>query len=152
VMNQGRIVQVDSPRGVYERPRTRFVADFIGISSFIPVAVKSGQACFGEHSFSLRGCPSPDMIEEGAHRLLTLRPESLHLLARPESAFNTLQSTLRSAVYEGDAIFVEAEVEAGVVLRARVPVSDAQRVPPSGSRVLLGWRPEASMLVRDEPP
>src|SRR5215216_2748857 len=35
VMNEGRIVQIGSPRDIYERPRTRFVADFIGSTNFL---------------------------------------------------------------------------------------------------------------------
>jgi putative spermidine/putrescine transport system ATP-binding protein len=150
VMNRGRLIQLDSPRMIYERPRTRFVADFIGISSFIPVTLRSGQAWFGRLAFSLRGSPCPDMIEEGAARLLALRPESLYLLSSHESNLNTLPANLRSAVYEGEAVFVEAEVDGSVVLRARVPIVDAEHLPPPGSKILLGWRPEASMLVRDE--
>ena len=37
VMDDGRIVQVGTPHEVYERPRSRFVADFIGIANILPV-------------------------------------------------------------------------------------------------------------------
>src|SRR3954462_3431688 len=41
VMNDGRIVQIGSPRDVYERPRNRFVADFVGTTNFLDGKVTS---------------------------------------------------------------------------------------------------------------
>jgi putative spermidine/putrescine transport system ATP-binding protein len=122
VMDRGRIAQVDTPRGLYERPCSRFVADFIGVSSFVPV-------------------------EKG---LLVLRPESLCVLEKQESGFNTLPAVLRSAVYEGDAVFLEAEAEGGVTLKVRVPIADSPRIPSPGSALLLGWRPQSAMLVPED--
>lgn len=147
VMDHGRIVQADTPRNLYERPRTRFVADFIGVSSFIPVKIDAQQACFGAHRWSLQGCSAPETPAEGARLLLSLRPESLHLLERADGSFNALPAVLRSAAFEGDAIFLEAEVEGGVVLRARVPVAQSKLIPGAGAEVLIGWRPESSVIV-----
>jgi putative spermidine/putrescine transport system ATP-binding protein len=149
VMDHGRIVQIDTPRNLYERPNTRFVADFIGVSSFIPVRISGQRACFGVHRWSLQGCASPEAMEEGAERLLSLRPESVHLLENPDSSFNALPAVLRSAAFEGDAIFIEAELHGGVVLRARVPVALTSRIPAAGTEVLLGWRPENSVIVAE---
>jgi putative spermidine/putrescine transport system ATP-binding protein len=151
VMNQGRIVQLDTPRRLYEQPRSRFVADFIGISSFIPVRISARSACFNEHRWSLEGCATPDAMTEGAERLLSLRPESVHLLEAPESSFNILPAILRSAVFEGDAVFLEGEAHAGITLRARVPIVQSSRIPVPGTRILLGWRPESSVLVTGNP-
>jgi putative spermidine/putrescine transport system ATP-binding protein len=151
VMNQGRIVQVDTPRRLYEQPRSRFVADFIGISSFIPVRISERCACFSTHRWSLEGCDTLDSALEGAERLLSLRPESVHLLDGSDSSFNSLPVILRSAVYEGDAVFLEGEEPSGIVLRARVPVAQSHRIPAPGTQIVLGWRPESSVLVVENP-
>jgi putative spermidine/putrescine transport system ATP-binding protein len=122
VMDRGRIAQLDTPRGLYERPCSRFVADFIGVSSFVPV-------------------------EKG---LLVLRPESLCVLEKHESGFDTLPAVLRSAVYEGDAVFLEAEAEGGITLKVRVPIAENHRVPSPGTALLLGWRPENAVVVPED--
>ena len=44
VMNEGRIVQIGSPREIYERPRNKFVADFVGTTNFIGGRVASAAA------------------------------------------------------------------------------------------------------------
>src|SRR5262249_40905064 len=44
VMNEGRIVQIGSPREVYERPRNRFVADFVGTTNFLDAKVVSANS------------------------------------------------------------------------------------------------------------
>jgi iron(III) transport system ATP-binding protein len=46
VMNQGRVEQVDEPRALYARPRTRFVAGFIGRSNFLNGEVRGGEVAF----------------------------------------------------------------------------------------------------------
>ena len=47
VMNEGRIVQIGSPRDIYERPRTRFVADFIGSTNFLDGKILAHDAASG---------------------------------------------------------------------------------------------------------
>ena len=46
VMNQGRVEQVDEPRALYARPRTRFVAGFIGRTNFLDGEVRGGEVAF----------------------------------------------------------------------------------------------------------
>ncbi|UPG84272.1 ATP-binding cassette domain-containing protein [Luteibacter aegosomatis] len=73
-MNQGRIEQVGSPRDLYERPRTRFVADFIGRANLLPTGfVREALAGFLE-----RRPPGNEAAYE-----LCLRPEDLIVTADP---------------------------------------------------------------------
>lgn len=148
VMDAGRIVQVDPPKLLYERPSCKFVADFIGISSFIPVVVKAGAAHFGKYVWSLRddGCEADS--EKAA--VLVLRPECVRLVQGPAEGFNTITGVVRSAIYEGDAVFVEADVQGGVILKMRVPAAYAAHVPSRGSPAVLGWRPEDAIVVGTE--
>jgi hypothetical protein len=96
--------------------------------------------------WSLQGASCAD-LGDGGRGLLVLRPEALLLLDEPQSGLNTLRAVLRSAAYEGDAIFLEAEAEEGVALKVRVPMAMSARIPPPGGSLLLGWRPEASIVV-----
>ena len=47
VIDGGRIMQLDTPRAIYQRPANRFVAEFIGESTFVPVQVSHGNAMLG---------------------------------------------------------------------------------------------------------
>ncbi len=78
VMNAGRIEQLGAPREVYERPATRFVADFIGASSLLEGRVTAGQrvALPGGPELAVRlGRP----LEPGAAVRLLIRPERVEL-------------------------------------------------------------------------
>ena len=59
VMNRGRIVQTGDPHEIYEHPRTRFVADFIGIANILPL--DSGRATDlaggGRTAWAVMPCP-----------------------------------------------------------------------------------------------
>jgi ABC-type Fe3+/spermidine/putrescine transport system ATPase subunit len=76
VMNQGRIVQIGTPREIYYRPVDRFVADFVGIANFVPVdVVGRGRVRLGELELPIEGASTP-----GAATLV-VRPETLTLSA-----------------------------------------------------------------------
>jgi ABC-type Fe3+/spermidine/putrescine transport system ATPase subunit len=79
VMHQGRIEQVGSPTEVYERPRTRFVAEFVGRSNLLPVRV--GEAPGGAISLSAGGGTATPASPgaAGAPTLAMVRPENLRL-------------------------------------------------------------------------
>src|SRR5580765_994241 len=81
LMQQGRIAQVGTPRDLYDRPATRYVADFIGETNLLPgVVVESGAGLVtlrvGEAT--LRGV-SEAALAPGAEAWLTVRPEAIDL-------------------------------------------------------------------------
>jgi len=84
VMNQGRVEQVDAPRALYGRPRTRFVAGFIGRTNFLDGEVRGPEVAF-DHFAMTRAC----FEEPGALRgrvSFSLRPQSIHLHRQPPSS------------------------------------------------------------------
>jgi putative spermidine/putrescine transport system ATP-binding protein len=113
VFNEGRIQQVGSPAEVYARPRTRFVADFVGSSNVLAPEVARA---FG-----------------GASAWTSLRPEALRIVA-PEGA--PVAGTVTHARYLGAATRVAVAVPQGEVA---VLVPGGQTVPSPGERVGLAW-------------
>jgi ABC-type Fe3+/spermidine/putrescine transport system ATPase subunit len=77
VMNQGRIEQVDGPRALYARPRTRFVAGFIGRTNFLDGDVRGGEVVFDRFAIALARFPEPAGLE--GRVAFSLRPQSIHL-------------------------------------------------------------------------
>jgi iron(III) transport system ATP-binding protein len=76
VMHQGRIEQVDAPFALYGRPRTKFVAGFIGRTNFV-----SGRRTGDAVEFPGFSVPARALAAEGAGEVhVSIRPQSIHLL------------------------------------------------------------------------
>ena len=76
VMNQGRIEQVDDPHTLYNRPKTRFVAGFIGRTNFIEGSCNGGDVAFGPFAVpraALEGAPA------SGKATFSVRPQSMRL-------------------------------------------------------------------------
>ena len=106
VMSQGRVLQVDSPMVIYEKPVSRFVADFIGESNFLQGAVEEishgniAVKLADDRRFSfptqVRGLP------KGSDVVLTVRPEKLRLLEpNGHVAANALSGVIQEITYLG---------------------------------------------------
>jgi iron(III) transport system ATP-binding protein len=84
VMNQGRIEQVDAPRALYARPRTRFVAGFIGRTNLLEGQVRGEEVVFDRFAIARRAFPEPAAL---AGRVsFSLRPQSIVLHRQPPPA------------------------------------------------------------------
>src|SRR5207247_4464263 len=77
VMNQGRIEQVDEPRALYARPRTRFVAGFIGRTNFLDGEVRGDEVVFDHFTIPRGRFEEPSALRGRVS--FSLRPHSLHL-------------------------------------------------------------------------
>jgi putative spermidine/putrescine transport system ATP-binding protein len=119
VFNEGRVAQVGTPQEIYARPRTRFVADFVGSSNVLPPALAA--------RFGARGWAS-------------LRPEALRL-AGPDAP---LQGTVRTARYLGAGTRVAVAVDGG-----EVSLIVPGPVPEPGTPVGLAWDPAALNPLED---
>ena len=80
VMNAGRIEQVDEPRALYARPRTRFVAGFIGRTNFLPADVRADDVVFD--GFAIPRPRFTDGQRLQGRVTFSLRPQSVHLHRR----------------------------------------------------------------------
>ncbi|MCB2049479.1 MAG: ABC transporter ATP-binding protein, partial [Novosphingobium sp.] len=130
VFNHGRIVQIGSPEEIYQRPRTRFVADFVGSSNILP----------------------PDYTKAfgGGATWASLRPEAMRIVA-PDCAAMTGKVTGLRYLGAGTRVTVETGVvppfdERGAPLHELAPplvvqVPAGQPVPVEGERVGLACAP-----------
>ena len=78
VMNKGRIEQIDAPYALYARPRTRFVAGFIGRTNFLEGKSDASGVNFGAFSVPKESLPGQGTLPETV--LVSLRPQSVQLL------------------------------------------------------------------------
>ncbi|MBO0765594.1 MAG: ABC transporter ATP-binding protein [Hyphomicrobiaceae bacterium] len=84
VMNKGTIEQIDAPVDLYMRPRTRFVASFIGRTNFLQARREGDVLAFDGFSVPLAALPGP--VPDGGAVTVSVRPHALRLSAeRPEA-------------------------------------------------------------------
>jgi len=107
VMSQGRAVEVNSPSRLYESPRTRFVADFIGTMNFFPGSVRhveDGAVTVDTEGLGeVRALPQEAGAEPGSEVVVAIRPEKLSLSTeKPDEACNVAQGRMGAFAYLGD--------------------------------------------------
>ena len=147
VINGGRIMQLAAPRAIYERPANRFVAEFIGESTFVPVVVDGGAVAFG--SRQLR----PATAEADGPRLLMLRPERLQVLAPGHAdGLNLLDGRLIAAVYQGDSSLLQVALADGTTVGVRCASfgDSATDELALGAHLTLGLAPRDTVLLPAE--
>jgi ABC-type Fe3+/spermidine/putrescine transport system ATPase subunit len=154
VMNAGRIEQLGSPREVYERPRTRFVAGFIGTSNLISGTVREmdgGTAVLD--TAADESVLVPNANEVGATRGqpldVTVRPEKISLSGdRPDSGRCAIRGRVVEVVYLGTSTQYAIRTDDGSDLLVFLQnASDAEDIAERGQEVWLSWRPEHSLAI-----
>ena len=79
VMSHGRIQQIGTPSEIYFKPRSRFVADFIGESNFLEVDARQGEAGIARLADGRAVPCSVNGSHDGGRATLMVRPESIHV-------------------------------------------------------------------------
>jgi ABC-type Fe3+/spermidine/putrescine transport system ATPase subunit len=124
VMQAGHLEQVGSPDEIYDSPRSRFVADFIGLSDFLSgtlgeVAPAEGTAVVSVDGLELHVRVTPDM-SAGRRILLFIRPNNVELLAAShESGTNIFDARVDKMTYLGDRSDYRVIVGNGTELRVQ---------------------------------
>lgn len=153
VMRAGRVLQVDSPRMLYERPNSRYVASFIGQSNFLTGTVTES---------SVGGV----LVDTGVDGVLRTRPEALAkvgetvtVVTRPErlalvpapvasGAGNLLRGVVREALYVGNDTHFIVDLAGGTEITVREQNSSASTSSSvvAGDEVTVKW-PEAGSSI-----
>ena len=148
VMRDGAAEQVGAAREIYERPRSRFVADFIGDINMVEAraeSVEDGAALFrvADDLRARVAVPSGRELAAGAKATLALRPERIRF------AESGAPAEVDDAVYAGDDTLYILSPPGGETLRARA--SNAEGLPPlaRGDVVRLQIADDAWRLLED---
>ena len=150
VYNNGAIEQLGTSRELYEAPKTRFVADFIGESVLLPCVADGKGGCAGDGWFG--ELPSRAAMRDGSG-VLVLRPEDLSLALRDapeeEQRANFINGVVTDVIYVGSALISMVRTENGAEIEVRAPRSEAALSIRSGDRVSVSWRPDSAVVVPD---
>ena len=148
VMRDGKILQIGSPRDIYQRPAERFVANFIGESNFLDATLAGGTVTLKAGGGAYAVTPPPG-VADGAVSVL-VRPE--HAAVRAGSpAEGELAATIRNVVYSGDATTIHLELTSGEIFKAKMSNSAAggAPLPSEGEPAVLSIAPGGVTVLKD---
>ena len=148
VMNGGEILQIGSPREIYDKPQHRFVAGFIGEINLIPVQAMGG------HDYAISGvgtlrADDASAAPKGGHAVLAIRPERIALSA---PSAGTLPGVVSNVVYHGTDTIFHIKLADGLELRARSQNNTA-RIQSFAKGDHVGWSVDAASVsvLADDP-
>ncbi|MGO4668157.1 ABC transporter ATP-binding protein [Bosea sp. 2RAB26] len=147
VLDRGRIARIDTPRAIYDQPGSRFVAEFIGESSFLDVAVADG-ICRAAGAV----IQAPKVPAGQRHCVMMLRPERLRILDGSETeAMNRFEGTVQSAIYQGDTLLLQLVLGDGSLVSLRMATRGDDAAPPArGTPIAVGIAVSDTVLLGDE--
>ena len=150
VMLNSRIVQEGSPKDLYLKPKTSFVAQFVGQVNFFDGVVQEESAHglgLVETAQGIWRCSIPAGMAKGAKATLAVRPEGMSLAASgEEQEANILGGRVEKMVFLGETI--ECQVLAGSrIVTMKVPITEEIS---EGEEVFLRFAPEACLVLPEE--
>lgn len=155
VMDRGQIVQVGRPTEIYEYPRTRFTADFIGSINFFDgkVAGREGEALTVEvpdlgQSLHVR---TEIELPPGREICVAVRPEKISISREPLDLPNVLRGKVRDLGYLGNLSVYRVELDGGRLVKVSTAntLHSTEREVDWDDMVYLGWRSSAALVLSE---
>jgi spermidine/putrescine ABC transporter ATP-binding subunit len=147
VMQGGRLAQVGTPAEVYERPVSRFVAEFLGAANILPVTLRATSADGAWLELTGLGTTVrvAGAVPDGAV-LLALRPERLGFV---DAAENQVRGVVVERAYAGETLVHTVRLDDGSLIRISEALRDGLRAgeKPIGAVVSVGWQRDACILL-----
>lgn len=146
VLNAGRLEQLGSPEELYYRPRTRFVAGFVGENNVLPARVVDvdGDVIVADTAGVRVTCRMSDEEERlalrpGAPLIIAVRPEALHLAAMPDAHTDALDAWVDEVIFAGSDLKLVAQLRDGTRVMAKLTRDHGALVPQHGEQIALSW-------------
>lgn len=151
VMSAGKILQVGTPRDIYDRPAERFVADFIGESNFLPASIVSTAGSLATVRLA-SGAEIPASLPDGfapnGKVNIVIRPEHAQLTHKAEGT--PLAGALENIVYLGTDTHFHLRLDSGepFIVRRQNTRGHIERFA-QGERVGVLIPADAAQILRD---
>jgi spermidine/putrescine ABC transporter ATP-binding subunit len=147
IMNEGEVVQVGSPEAIYDRPETRFVANFVGHANLLDgvVVEQNGDSTKFDCGGIVFVVDSRVRVNIGQHVSAALRFERLILVNAPEG----VRGTVLERSFLGGMVRLTVRTDIGPILRADLSTSGPFAIPDVDAVIHIGWRPtDVRLLTR----
>lgn len=145
VMNNGRVEQIGSPREIYDKPETQFVANFIGETNFLD----GSHGRLGE--FMCKGLPHAVVVEIGEERtregVLSIRPERVSIGPDLKGLDNLFDARVDDIVYQGSHVAVSARIGDDLTMKIRANPAVPLKI---GEKTRIGWNKTDATVIRLE--
>jgi len=146
VMRKGRVEQDGTPNEVFDTPKSRFVAEFMGVTNLLPGRLEQGGR------FRLASgdvVPVASGTKAGDDMIMAVRPERIELRDTPSGDDGSLKAEIELATYRGLMIDYRVRTSSGIALTARrpAPAVGGPEALPHGRQVGLSWQADAGVLV-----
>jgi ABC-type Fe3+/spermidine/putrescine transport system ATPase subunit len=162
VMDNARVAQIGTPAEIYERPRTPFVARFIGESNFLQGTIRGaagGYAVIARDGGGSFRAPRRDGAPggpDGARVHLAVRPERVEIGPAGESpvGLDALAGTVAQVVYRGEMLHVRVALDGGGDVIAASRNEGQLRRPMAwraGDAVQVCWHPDDAQVLEEDP-
>ena len=155
VLSEGRVIQEGKPEEIYWRPRTRFVAEFVGAANLVRVRVielrEMGVVVETAGGARLPVASGGRAWTLGARGLLCLRPEAL-LVEEPALARRGIPGTVAAQIFEGSRQLYEINIVGGTLRVEMITSAVHWRGFKPGDEVKVEVSPDTSVLLPDEGP
>jgi spermidine/putrescine ABC transporter ATP-binding subunit len=151
IMCEGKLVQIGTPHDLYEKPSTRFVADFIGTNNLVPGVVEAiGDDIIVHTELGLFTGFSHSDVKAGDKCTVTFRPENVEVHAvQPPGQDNHIQGNISFASYMGNTLRYEMEHPAGFLLKADIKNPLQHEELGWGSDVHFCFPKSAALVIPD---
>jgi spermidine/putrescine transport system ATP-binding protein len=157
VMSKGKVMQMGTPVEIYERPTSRFVADFIGTSNFLEGTV---QAVDGEQATVLVPALMAEVtglntgkLRLGEKAIVSIRPEKIRLSQEPALKMNCFKGAVTNSTYIGSDTHVYVDVS-GLHIKVweqnKISSLDPSAYYTRGQNVYLNLFPENTLILADK--
>jgi len=147
ILDRGRIVQIGPPAEVYEQPKTRFAAEFLGDTNFFKGAVSNGALQLSDGT-SLRTAAA---LPGNAKAMVAVRPEKMQIVGdgtEVEGASNRISARIDHVIYAGPALTYVLTAKDGTPLKIFAQ-NRTGTIHPEGSEVTLAWHPADTIPMED---
>jgi len=149
VMSEGSVRQVGSQRDLYERPADRFVAGFVGRSTFLEGTVEAPGRFRTEGGLAI-ACTPDGKGGQAGRAALSLRPERLEIAANRQAGLdNSLPGTVEFVSYLGALIDIHVRLSPSDRLVVQVANRDGGFSPDVGDAVHVGWSASAGQVFSE---
>ena len=148
VMREGRIVQFGSPQELYDRPNSRYVADFVGTSNFFNGILTDDKDTLAtvrlDNGMPMQGRPSGDLVK-GQIVCMSIRPEQMKL----HRAGDGLSVEVQNRIFLGEhtEYLVKHETLGNFLVLSPRQYEQAGGPFNAGDRALVSWEPSAALIL-----
>ena len=143
LLHRGRLAQVGTPVEIYERPASRYVAEFMGAANILPARVVAQGPDAVLHVDGIGPVQAAGPASPGV-AAVALRPERLRL----GPGINSVTGMVERSAYMGNVIEHAVRIPDGPAILVSQPLQDGLGTPlPPGSTVTVSWDPTACVML-----